>query len=146
MWVIGMLLSKQVVKILRIPITLFMPVIGVLCVIGSYALGLNVFNLFLMFPVGILAYFMVEYKYPIAPLVIGVILGNMFDENLRRALMVSKGSFAPIFTLERWVAFLLFLIIIYMVLGQFGPVKRAQKSMGLWMKKVLGTRKRSKET
>ena len=79
MWVIGMLLSKQVIKILKIPITLFMPVIGVLCVIGSYALGLNIFNLFLMVPVGLMSYFLIQNKYPIAPLVIGVILGNMFE-------------------------------------------------------------------
>ena len=129
MWICGMLLSKQVIKILKIPITLFMPVIGVLCVIGSYALGLNTFNLYLMFPVGVMSYFLIEMNYPIAPLVIGVILGNMFDENLRRALMVSGGSFAPIFTPERWVALLLLLVIVYMVLGQIGPVRRLQKRL-----------------
>lgn len=130
MWIIGIVLAKQVIKILEIPITLFMPIIGVLCVIGSYALGLNIFNLYLMFIVGILAFFMVEYKYPIAPLVIGVILGNMFDSNLRRALMVSKGSFAPIFDItERPVAFILFMVIVYMVIGNLGPVKRLQEKV-----------------
>ena len=45
-----------------------------------------------MLPIGIVAYFLTEMGYPIAPLVIGVILGPMADENLRRALMVSKGE------------------------------------------------------
>ena len=146
MWVIGMVLAKQVIKILQIPITLFMPVIGVLCVIGSYALGLNIFNLYLMFIVGILAYFMVEYEYPIAPLVIGVILWNMFDETLRRALMVSKGSFAPIFRIgERPVAFILFFVIIYMIIGQIRPVKKAQDRLVAWIKSLFSKNKDASE-
>jgi len=117
MWISGMLLAKQVVKVLRIPTPLFMPIIGVLCIIGSYSLGLNIFNLYLMLPVGIVSYFLIEMGYPIAPLVIGVILGPMADENLRRALMVSQGSFLPVFT--RPVSLILFLIIVWTVISQF---------------------------
>jgi putative tricarboxylic transport membrane protein len=117
MWVVGILLAKQVVKVLRIPPPLFMPIIGVLCIIGSYSLGLNIFNLYLMLPVGIVSYFLIEMGYPIAPLVIGVILGPMADENLRRALMVSQGSFLPVF--QRPVSLMLFLIIVWTVISQF---------------------------
>ena len=117
MWVSGMLLAKQVVKVLRIPTQIFMPIIGVLCIIGSYSLGLNIFNLYLMLPVGIICYFLTEMGYPIAPLVIGVILGPMADENLRRALMVSQGSFMPVFT--RPVSLILFLIIVWTICSQF---------------------------
>ncbi|MGW8303279.1 MAG: tripartite tricarboxylate transporter permease [Desulfobacterales bacterium] len=117
MWVVGMLLAKQVVKVLRIPVQLFMPIIGILCIIGSYSLGINIWNLYLMLPVGIISYFLIEMGYPIAPLVIGVILGPMADENLRRALMVSQGSFLPIFT--RPVSLVLFLVIVWTVVSQF---------------------------
>jgi putative tricarboxylic transport membrane protein len=117
MFVTGLLLAKQVVKVLRIPTQIFMPIIGVLCIIGSYSLGLNIFNLYLMLPVGIICYFLTEMGYPIAPLVIGVILGPMADENLRRALMVSQGSFLPIF--QRPVSLILFLIIVVTVISQF---------------------------
>ena len=58
MWITGMILAKQVVKVLNIPTPLFMPIIGVLCIIGSYSLGLNIFNLYLMLPVGIVCYFL----------------------------------------------------------------------------------------
>lgn len=138
MWVCGMLLTKQVIKVLRIPTSLFMPVIAVLCVIGSYALGLRVFNLYLMLPIGIIAYLLTEMKYPIAPLIIGVILGDMCDQNLRRALMVSKGSFLPIFT--RPVSLVLFLIIVLLILGQIPMFQRFQaklteKLKGLFSKK-----------
>jgi putative tricarboxylic transport membrane protein len=125
MWVVGMLLAKQVVKVLRIPVQLFMPIIGILCIIGSYALGINIWNLFLMLPVGIISYFLIEMGYPIAPLVIGVILGPMADENLRRALMVSQGSFLPVFT--RPVSLVLFLVIVWTVVSQF-PAYRQFKN------------------
>ena len=104
-----------------------MPIIGVLCIIGSYSLGLNIFNLYLMLPVGIICYFLTNMGYPIAPLVIGVILGPMADENLRRALMVSQGSFMPVF--NRPVSLILFIIIVWTVMSQFG-----------WYKKLHGKR------
>jgi putative tricarboxylic transport membrane protein len=111
MWIIGILLAKQVVKLLKVPPALFMPVVAVLCLIGSYALGLKVFNLYLMIPMGILTYYLTNMGYPIPPLVIGVILGSMADANLRRGLMVSQGSLAPFFT--RPVALILLLVIVF---------------------------------
>ncbi|TBR42782.1 transporter [Marinomonas agarivorans] len=114
MWINGMFLAKQVVKVLRIPAAIFLPVVTLMCILGSYALGLNIFNLYMMMLVGIVAYFLNEMKYPISPLVIGVILGPMADENLRRALMVSEGSFMPF--IERPVSiFLLSVIILIMM-------------------------------
>jgi len=127
MWITGMLLAKQVVKVLRIPTQIFMPIIGVLCIIGSYSLGLNIFNLYLMVPVGIICYFLTEMGYPIAPLVIGVILGPMADENLRRALMVSQGSFMPVF--QRPVSLILFLVILWTVVSQFDFYRKFKNRM-----------------
>lgn len=123
-WVAGMTLAKQVVKVLRIPAPIFMPIVGMLCIIGSYSLGINIWNLYLMLPVGIISYFMIEMGYPIAPLVIGVILGPMADENLRRALMVTQGSFWPVFT--RPVSLSLVLIMVWMVLVQIPFVREAK--------------------
>ena len=122
MWVCGILLAKQVIKVLKIPTAIFMPIIAVLCIIGSYSIGLNTFNLYLMLIVGIVAFFLTELGYPIAPLVIGVILGPMCDENLRRALMVSKGSFAPIF--QRPFALILFLVIVLTVVSQTNTYRK----------------------
>jgi putative tricarboxylic transport membrane protein len=127
MWISGMLLAKQVVKVLKIPTPIFMPIIAVLCIIGSYSIGLNIFNLYLMLIVGVIAYFLTEYGYPIAPLVIGVILGEMCDTNLRRALMVSKGSFAPVF--QRPVALLLFLVIVFTIVSQIPLYRRCTAAL-----------------
>ena len=110
MWIIGILMAKQVVKLLKVPSAMFMPIVAVLCLIGSYALGLKVFNLYLMIPMGIITYFLTRQGYPVPPLVIGVILGSMADANLRRGLMVSQGSLTPFFT--RPVALILLLVIV----------------------------------
>ncbi len=122
MWINGMLMARQVVKLLRVPTSIFLPVVAVLCVLGSYALGLRIFNLYLMVPIGIVAYFLTEMEYPISPLVIGVILGPMADENLRRALMVSDGSIVPFFT--RPVSLLLISVILLTVITQLPVYKR----------------------
>jgi putative tricarboxylic transport membrane protein len=90
-------------------------------------LGLNIFNLYLMLPVGIVSYFLIEMGYPIAPLVFGVILGPMADENLRRAPMVSQGSFLPVF--QRPVSLILFLIIVWTVISQFPWYQTLKNSM-----------------
>ncbi len=138
MWGLGITLAKQVVKVLKLPAQVFMPVIAVLCVIGSYSLGLNVFNLYLMIAVGIVAYFLTEMEYPISPLVIGVILGPMADENLRRALMVSEGSFAPLF--QRPVCLLLLVVIVLTVMSQIPACKRAKERL---TDRVLGRKPRN---
>jgi len=77
-----------------------------------------------MVPVGIVAYFLGEMGYPIAPLVIGMILGPMADESLRRALMVSNGSFLPMFT--RPVSLVLVIMTVLTVASQL-PFMKALK-------------------
>ena len=121
MWIMGIFLAKQVIKILRIPQSILMPIVGLLCIIGSYSLGNNIFNLYLMVPVGIVAYFLGEMGYPIAPLVIGMILGPMADESLRQALMVSNGSFMPMFT--RPVSLVLVILTVLTVASQLPFMK-----------------------
>ncbi len=132
MWVNGILLARQVVKILRVPPPLFLPVVGVLCALGSYSLGLNIFNLYLMVLVGLAAYVLGQMEYPISPLVIGVILGPMADENLRRALMVSNGSLEPFVT--RPVAAILLTVIVLTIIGQVPAYRRLRRRIfgALW--------------
>jgi putative tricarboxylic transport membrane protein len=122
MWLNGILLARQVVKLLNVPATPFLPIVGLLAVLGSYSLGLNITNLYLMVAVGLIAYVLTEMGYPIAPLVIGVILGPMADENLRRALMVGKGDPSAFFT--RPVSVILILAIVLTILAQIPAYRR----------------------
>lgn len=127
MWLNGILLARQVVKLLKVPATLFLPIVALLSVLGSYALGLNITNLYLMVAVGIVAYFLTEMDYPIAPLVIGVILGPMADENLRRALMVGQGDPSAFFT--RPVSLILIAAILLTIAAQIPAYRRWRRRL-----------------
>ncbi len=140
MWLNGMFLAKHVIKVLRVPATVFLPIVTVLSVIGSYALGLNIFNLYLMIPVGIAAYLLGEMDYPISPLVIGVILGPMADENLRRALMVGEGDLTGFF--ERPVSLLLIAAIVLTICSQIPAWKRlSSRLIARFLKRSEGEQK-----
>jgi putative tricarboxylic transport membrane protein len=125
MYIIGINLAKTMVKLLTIPPAIFMPIVALLCIIGSYSLNLKMFNLYLMIPIGIVSYYLGELGYPVPPLVIGLILGNMADKNLRRALLGSDGSFLPIFT--RPVALIIFIVIVFTLISQVPGLKRIRK-------------------
>lgn len=94
----GLTMVRLSVLVLRIPVAMLMPIIAFLAVLGSYALGLNIFNIYLMLGFGIVVYFLEEMGYPVAPLVIGVLLGGMADVSIRRALLGSLGSIEPFYT------------------------------------------------
>ena len=92
MFIMGLFTARIFIQILRLPQTLFLPVVMVLTTIGSFSVGGGINDLYLMLGVGAVAYLMNLMKYPIAPLVIGVILGGLFDETFRRSLLLSDGD------------------------------------------------------
>ena len=85
-------------KMLAVPSFILMPIIGVLCVVGSYAIYVTKIDIRVMFYMGILGYIFDRLKYPSAPAVLGVILGSLLDSNFRRSLMASNGSLENYFT------------------------------------------------
>ena len=89
---------KSLVKVLLIPRTKLMPIVFTLCVIGSFALQSRLYDVSIMVVFGLLGFVLREMEYPMAPLVLGIILGDILDKNLRRALVLSDGSFVPFFT------------------------------------------------
>jgi putative tricarboxylic transport membrane protein len=98
MFILGLLMVKSLVKVLLIPRSKLMPVVFVLCVVGSFALSSRLYDVIIMLVFGLVGFILREMEYPMAPLVLGIILGKILDENLRRALVLSDGSFTPFFT------------------------------------------------
>ena len=96
--VFGILLTRVFVLVLRIPRAWLMPVVFALCVIGPYALTQRVFDIYVMVAFGILGFLMRQMRYPVAPLVLGIILGDLLDKSLRRGLTLSDGSLEPFLT------------------------------------------------
>ncbi len=95
-------------KVLSVPGWLMVP--GILCIsyIGVYAINAGTFDLLLVAGIGTLGYFLRKFGLPMAPLVLGVVLGNMMEQNLRRALSITDGNVSVLFNspvaITLWVA------------------------------------------
>jgi TctA family transporter len=87
--------SKQ---ILRVPRTMLMPVIMLFCVVGSFAINNTAFDVTVMLVAGIAAYVLEDNGFPIAPAILGVVLGGMLEENFISSVIKSDGEIAPFFT------------------------------------------------
>ncbi|MEM9782227.1 MAG: tripartite tricarboxylate transporter permease [Pseudomonadota bacterium] len=119
---LGFVFARVFVSALKLPQTLFLPIILVLTTIGSFSVGGGINDLYIMLVIGLVVYAAGKAHFPIAPLVIGVILGGLFDESLRRALLVSDGSLAMFVT--RPVSLVLLVLIAMLVLGQLPAFRR----------------------
>ncbi len=83
--------------ILRIPFAILTPFIVVACAIGAYAVHSNMIDIYYMIPFGIMGYVFKKLDYPLAPLVLALVLGDMAENALRQSLIMSQGSFLIFF-------------------------------------------------
>ncbi len=94
----GLSLTRLLLLVLKIPRERLMPIVFVLCVIGPYAITQRLFDVWVMLFFGVVGFLLRRMDYPMAPLVLGIILGDLLDKNLRRGLTLSDGSLEPFFT------------------------------------------------
>jgi putative tricarboxylic transport membrane protein len=78
--------------ILRIPFSVIAPVILVLCAIGAYTVHNNTFDVVMMLVFGVAGYFMKKCNYPLAPMVLAIVLGDKAEESFRQSLLASQGG------------------------------------------------------
>lgn len=121
MFLLGSLAAKHFAKVATFPTSVIAPIIMSLCVIGSYAIRNNVFDVVLMLAFGFMGFYMKKTGFSLASFVLGLILGPMVEAELRRALMLSGGSFFPL--LQRPLSLLFFVLI---VLSIAGPLLKEQ--------------------
>ncbi|HMM22106.1 MAG TPA: tripartite tricarboxylate transporter permease [Selenomonadales bacterium] len=112
--ILNMPLIKVFAKLVETPPQYLLPIILAICVFGVYAVQVNVFNLVLMLVCGILGYLLVQNDFPVAPLILGRVLGPMLENNLRRALTLSDGDYI-IFLSHPISAFLLATALLWIV-------------------------------
>jgi putative tricarboxylic transport membrane protein len=78
--------------ILRIPFSVIGPVIIVVCAIGAYTVNNSMFDVVMMLVFGVVGYLFKKLKYPLAPLVLALVLGDMAESSFRQAMLLSQGS------------------------------------------------------
>lgn len=130
MGVLGLFGAKYFARVINIPSKILTPIIFVLCIVGSYAINNNFFDVCVMFIFGVIGYFMEKAKFPVSPIVLALILGPMAERELRKALIMSDGSLSIFFTRPISIMF-----IILAVITLFWPI----------VKKVLDYLKEGKE-
>jgi putative tricarboxylic transport membrane protein len=94
----GLTLTNLLIKVLMVPKPIILPIIFVLCVVGSYAISQRLFDVWVMLAFGVLGYALRRLKYPVAPLVLGMVLGDLMEKGFRRGLVLSDGDLTPFFT------------------------------------------------
>ena len=91
---VGMAGIRLFAKISNVPNSFLYPVVLVLCVFGGYAVGNTMFDILIMFIMGLVGYFMLKFDIPAAPFLIAFILGPLLEDSFRQALQLSRGDFS----------------------------------------------------
>jgi len=94
----GWLGIKAFTWILRLPRSMVMVAVVVFSVVGAFALRNDLFDVYIMVAFGLIGFYLESQRVPMGPLILGLILGPMVEENFRTGLIKTGGSFAPFFT------------------------------------------------
>ncbi len=127
MIVLGIKAATWYAKILNVPYAIIGPSIIVLCMTGVYALRNNVVDLVVMILCGGLSFLLQRLGYPIAPLIIGLVLGPIAEISLRRAMILTNFNFLAVVT-RPITGVLLILSVLSIAYGLYGQYKRAKKN------------------
>lgn len=118
----GLLLTRPLLSVLSVSRERLMPIIFVLCTVGAFAIASRLFDVWVMLGFGVLGFILREMKYPMAPLVLGVVLGPILDKNFRRGMVLSDGSLEPFLT--RPISAVLALLTLLVVVLSFKSLRR----------------------
>ena len=113
MYGMAIALIKPCVKLFSLPKAVLMPLILPICMLGAFAVNLNYFDVYVMLISGLVGYILHRLGFPLAPVVLAVILGPLADENLRRALLVFEDVGLLTILWERKLGTVLLLIVLY---------------------------------
>jgi putative tricarboxylic transport membrane protein len=106
----GWMAIKTAKQVLRIPAAILMPLILLFCIVGSFAINNSLFGVVVMALAGVAAFFMERWGFPVAPTVLGVVLGTMLEEQFFSSLVKADGRVFAFF--ERPIAAVLGVVVI----------------------------------
>ncbi|MEO5764092.1 MAG: tripartite tricarboxylate transporter permease [Casimicrobiaceae bacterium] len=95
---LGWACIKASKRILRVPRNILMPVILLFCIVGAFAINNTVFDIGVVLVAGIVAYVLEENGFPVAPAILGVVLGRMLEENFVTSMIKSDGDLLAFFS------------------------------------------------
>ena len=114
-------------SMLRIPYPMLAPIVLVFCFIGAYTIRDNLFDVWVAVVFGFIGYAMQKARYPVAPVVLGLILAPMMEDALRQSLTISRGDPSIFFT--RPIAALLLFLCVFSIAGAIVMRRRQSKAV-----------------
>ncbi len=123
--VLGLLGAHLWVRVINFPAKYLWPSILVFCVVGAFALQGSLLDMWVMVAAGVFGFVLRMDGYPLAPMVLGLILGPIAEQNLRRSLELSDGSWAIIYTSPIAMAILLLAVV-----SLFAPIVLQHRESG----------------
>jgi putative tricarboxylic transport membrane protein len=95
---LGILCIKVSRRILKVPREILMPLILLFCIVGTFAINNTTFEVGVMLVAGVIAYLLEANRFPIAPAILGVVLGGMLEENFITSMIKSDGNLGAFFS------------------------------------------------
>jgi len=133
---LGLALTRPLLFILRVRREWLMGTIFVLCTVGAFAISGRIFDVWVMMAFGLIGLLMRETGFPLAPMVLGIVLGPILDNNLRRSLALTQGDLVPFFM--RPISAVLALAVMIIFVMSLPPVRR-------WFAERKGAARKAKE-
>lgn len=128
--IVALMIIPWLIKILKVPVSIMIPVITTICVMGSYSANNSLYGIVMMLLAGVLGFFLKKYGYPIAPLLLAYVLAPTLEKNFRQALQISDGSLWIFFQkpiAAVLVVFLLLTVVSPVIRGVIGKIKTKSK-------------------
>jgi len=115
MLVIGLIGAKYFARLITIPQEYLIPLVLIFCLVGTYGMRRSIFDLFVCIAFGLIGFLLRRTGFSPAPLVLGLILGPIFEDNLRRAMILSRGDWSTFVT--RPISLTLLIITVVVLFG-----------------------------
>ena len=126
--VINIAFIPAFIMVLRMPFTILAPIIFVLCIIGGYAPTNSMHDVWLMLIFGLGGYILRKLEYPMAPVVLAIVLGPLAEKTMRQSLIMAQGSPAIFFERPLSLTFILLAVALFaMPLVKKALIKRGKK-------------------
>lgn len=120
LFMLGILLTPVFVSVLKLKKKFLVPSVLLLSMVGVYALQSSLFDLWCAFVFGIIGYVLRKFEFPLSPIVIGIVLGPIAEDNFRRSLLYSRNGDLEIF-LDRPIALTILAIDLAVILWVMTP-------------------------
>jgi putative tricarboxylic transport membrane protein len=123
--IVGLSGARIFARLINIDRRILTPVIFFLCVVGSYSMRFSFFDVGLSLVIGVIAYFMEYYEYPVSPILLALILGPMAEQNLRRSLIISHGD--PTIFFQRPISAAFIILALVVIVSSYYRIKKAKE-------------------